>query len=222
MRKAKKETSWDSVKKIIRTSAVSLGRYHSYHFHHTPRRLLHMMSYYKFASKMIGAGKTVLDVGCQEGLGTWLLASECGRATGIDSDSEAIQAGKKNWKGANISFRCVDFLKMKPAPYGAIVCFDTVEHILPRNTGKFFKKIPACLSHDGIAVIGTPNITSSKYASEVTRQGHVNLYSGERLEAEMKKHFHHVFMFAANDEMVHTGFLPMAQYLIAIGFHKRK
>ena len=41
-------------------------------------------------------------------------------------------------------------------------------------------------------------------------------------EEEMKKYFHHVFLFGANDEVVHTGFLPMAHYLIAVGCRKRK
>jgi hypothetical protein len=33
----------------------------------------------------------------------------------------------------------------------------------------------------------------------------------------MAEHFENVFVFSMNDEVVHTGFTPMAHYLLAIG-----
>ena len=33
----------------------------------------------------------------------------------------------------------------------------------------------------------------------------------------MSKFFHNVFIFSMNDEVIHTGFYPMAHYLWAIG-----
>jgi hypothetical protein len=50
----------------------------------------------------------------------------------------------------------------------------------------------------------------------------MNLYSGDRLREQLKRYFHQVFLFGANDEVVHTGYLPMAHYLIAVGCRKRK
>ena len=220
MKNYPERSKWEPVKNMMGDREVFLGKHLSYQFYKSPRRILHMMSYYKFASKLIGRGKNVLDIGCGEGLGTWLLAVECGQAKGIDTDSEAVKVGKSNWKDARISFESSDFLKIKQKAFDAVVNFDVIEHILPENSARFFKKISECLVHDGIAIIGTPNITSDQYASPVTRKGHVNIYSGERLEEEMKKYFHHVFMFGANDEVVHTGFLPMAHYLIAVGCRK--
>lgn len=222
MKNKQERSRWEPVKDMMGDHEVSLGKHLSYQFYNSPRRILHMMSYYKFASKLIGKNKSVLDVGCGEGIGTWLLASECGKAKGIDMDQEAVKTGKNNWKDRRISFSSADFLKLKQKTFDAVVTFDVVEHILPENTSRFFRKISGCLGHDGIAVIGTPNITSDQYASPITKTGHVNLYSGERLEEDMKKYFHHVFLFGANDEVVHTGFLPMAHYLIAVGCRKRK
>ncbi|MCA6302689.1 MAG: hypothetical protein IM629_12150, partial [Phenylobacterium sp.] len=37
----------------------------------------------------------------------------------------------------------------------------------------------------------------------------------------MLKFFSNVFLFSMNDEVVHTGFAPMAHYLFAIGAGKR-
>ena len=41
------------------------------------------------------------------------------------------------------------------------------------------------------------------------------------LKKTMQVHFHNVFMFLMNDEVVHTGYHPMAHYIIALGAHKK-
>src|SRR2546429_5011412 len=69
----------------------------------------------------------------------------------------------------------------------------------------------------GVAMVGTPNQTADQYASENSRKGHVNLKDHKSLRALLERHFHRVFMFSMNDEVVHTGFYPMAHYLWAIG-----
>lgn len=218
----KEGKGWGEVKKLLNKPRLCFGEHLSYWFYHTPRRLLHSMSYYKFAAALIGPKKKVLDIGCAEGLGTWLLAYECGSAIGIDLDAEAIARAQENWKDKRIAFKHRDFLTVDFKRVDAVVNFDVIEHILPKNTLIFFSKICNALVHNGVAIIGTPNITSNKYASYMSKSGHINLYSAKRLKQEMERHFSHVFMFGANDEVVHTGFFPMAHYLIAVGCRKRK
>ncbi|MFN7264275.1 MAG: hypothetical protein ACK5T5_05005, partial [Phenylobacterium sp.] len=62
---------------------------------------------------------------------------------------------------------------------------------------------------------------SQVYASEISKAGHVNCKTGEDLRAFMLKFFSNVFLFSMNDEVVHTGYAPMAHYLFAIGCGKR-
>ncbi len=196
---------------------VVFGRHVSYWWRHSPRRALHSMSYYKFAAKLIGKGQRVLDVGCGEGLGTWLLARECGWARGIDFDQESIRVAQANWQTAGVSFVCEDVLRLQPEPFDAVVSFDFVEHLEPERVSAFLRLVGRCLPPEGVLVVGTPNIRAQEFASPVARAGHVNCYSPDRLETEMRTRFRHVFMFGANDEVVHTGFLPMAHYLLAVG-----
>ena len=49
------------------------------------------------------------------------------------------------------------------------------------------------------------------------RPASVNCKDGDDFKAAMEKWFGHVFMFSMNDEVVHTGFSPMAHYIFGVG-----
>lgn len=214
---------WQPVKDIMQqAAAVTFGKHISYWFRNSPRRALHSMSYYKFASRMIGEQKTVLDIGCGEGLGTWLLAKECGFATGIDLDNDAISIASANWSNETIRFIDSDFLHYNfTSSFDAVVNFDVIEHIHPDHTGAFLDKVMSILPQEGIFIAGTPNSYSQQYASEISKAGHINVYSPEALEAQMRQYFRHVFCFSANDEMVHTGYNKLAHYLLVLCCNKK-
>ncbi len=218
------KSNWSCVTKkfIQQERSIKLGQYAAYWFQKTPRRMLHAMSYYKFASKLIGTKKKVLDIGCNEGLGTYLIAKECGYALGVDLDKGAVATAKNNFSEKCIAFTEKDFFQMNAeSKWDAVTNFDVIEHILPENADAFFKGICAHLKPEGLAVIGTPSQISQEFASKVSKKGHVNIYSHERLEETMRRHFEFVFLFAANDEVVHTGYLPLAHYFIAVGCKKK-
>ncbi|MBI4720331.1 MAG: class I SAM-dependent methyltransferase, partial [Chitinivibrionia bacterium] len=170
---------------------------------------------------MIGAQKSALDVGCAEGLGTWLLAKECGQALGIDFDAEAVAQARKNWPATAVDFQCGDFHQLALGRFDAVVSFDVIEHVPPAEESRFLDKIADHLGASGICIIGTPSEASQAHASAIAKTGHINIHSAEKLEAELRQRFKHVFLFSAHDEMVHTGFLPLAHYLIALACLKK-
>jgi hypothetical protein len=65
-------------------------------------------------------------------------------------------------------------------------------------------------------VIGSPSLQSQVYASEGSKAGHVNCKDGREFRKVMERYFENVFLFSMNDEVVHTGFAPMAHYLFAL------
>jgi 2-polyprenyl-3-methyl-5-hydroxy-6-metoxy-1,4-benzoquinol methylase len=110
----------------------------------------------------------------------------------------------------------MDILTTDPGRFDAVVTLDVIEHIFQDNEDAFVARLASVLEPHGVLIIGTPNITSDQYANEHSRRGHVNLFSADRLRDLGLKHFNNVFMFSANDEMVHTGFSPLAHYLLAL------
>lgn len=199
---------------------IILGKRASHLYLHTPTRLLHALSCYKFAAKLIGRDKHVLDIGCDEGLGTWILAKECGFSKGIDFDLQAIQIAAENFSGPNIEFAvCDDICDDQPQrPFDAIVNFGILERMPPEHTECFFSMLKNSLTKTGLVVIGTSSLMNQQFVSESSRKG---AYSPEMFEQMVRKHFAFVFLFATSDEVIHTGKLSLAHYLIAVGCKSR-
>ena len=79
----------------------------------------------------------------------------------------------------------------------------------------------ASLDPNGALIIGSPSIQSQAYASPPSKAGHVNCKDGKELKALLNRFFHNVFVFSMNDEVIHTGYYPMAHYLMALACGKR-
>jgi hypothetical protein len=96
-----------------------------------------------------------------------------------------------------------------------------LEHIKPDDEDRFLTNAFAPLVFEGAAIVGTPSLESQVYASPTSKAGHVNCKTMPELKSTMQRYFHNVFMFSMNDEVVHTGFHPMAHYLFAVCAHKK-
>jgi protein-L-isoaspartate O-methyltransferase len=77
-------------------------------------------------------------------------------------------------------------------------------------------EIVKALAPHGAVIIGMPSLESQEHASPQSKAGHVNCKTEEQLRGFMQRHFDNVFIFAMNDEVVHTGFGPMAHYRLAL------
>ena len=185
-----------------------------------PRRLLFLLSRYKFVAKMLSGKKRVLEVGCADAFGTRLVAQEGCRITASDFDPVFIQDAKDRMQqdGWHCETLVHDILE-GPAPPGgfdAAYTLDVFEHILPEMADRFVGNIAKSLTATGVAIIGSPSLQSQVYASPPSKEGHVNCMDGKEYQKVMLRHFDNVFLFSMNDEMVHTGYHPMAHYLLAL------
>lgn len=216
MKKEKK--IWNNAMKIIDRGEVKLGKYFSYQILNNTRHLVFALSRYKFAAKMLIKEQrlNVLELGCSEGIGTLILADEAKKVTAIDFYEKSILWAKKSIKNRNITFKADDFLGKRYGIYGAVVSIDVIEHISPKKTDIFMKTIVNNLTKSGICIVGTPNKSANKYASPESKKAHVNMFSAKRLRRTFLNYFENVFLFGMNDEVLHTGFEPMCQYLFVV------
>jgi 2-polyprenyl-3-methyl-5-hydroxy-6-metoxy-1,4-benzoquinol methylase len=189
-----------------------------------PKRTLFTLARYKFVSRMLSGRKHVLEVGCADAFGTRIVQQAVGKVTAIDFDPLFIADVKERMNAHwPIDAFVHDILKGPvPGKFDAAYALDVLEHINEADEHQFIKNTLASLTPDGVAIFGMPSLESQAYASPQSKAGHVNCKSGEALKKALEKHFHTVFVFSMNDEVVHTGFYPMAHYLLAVGSHRRE
>ena len=127
--------------------------------------------------------------------------------------------------GGGLSFKFIEGNFFEPdlinEQFDAVMSLDVIEHIEPKMEDRFCEVVTDCLTDEGVAIIGTPNITLSPYASEPSRIAHINLYDQKRLYDLMSRYFDNVFIFNMNDEVINTSFAPMACYIFAVGAGKK-
>ncbi len=212
---------WEETAQLLGQEKIVWGDHWSYNFRNDPKRLAFVLSRYKFAAKMGGNGRSVLELGCGEGIGATILAEQATSYTGVDLDLEAIETAQRNFKNPHFTFIYDDFMGKKIGEFQTVVSLDVCEHIYPEHEETYFQTIFTNLSKEGIAIVGTPNISAAPYASDASQIGHVNLFSQERLKQRLEKYFHQVFPFGMNDEILHTGYSKMAHYIFCVGCNKK-
>jgi 2-polyprenyl-3-methyl-5-hydroxy-6-metoxy-1,4-benzoquinol methylase len=106
-------------------------------------------------------------------------------------------------------------------PFDAAYSLDVLEHIQPEDENVFLANTVKSLTPQGIAIFGMPSLESQPYASPLSKAGHVNCKNGGEFKKVFQRFFHNVFVFSMNDEVVHTGYYPMAHYLLALGCHPK-
>jgi len=185
-----------------------------------PRGLLFILSRYKFVAKMLSGKSRVVEIGCADAFGTRVVQQEVGAVTASDFDPVFIDDARNRMAAEGWACETVvhDILTgpVPPGNFDAAYSLDVFEHIDPHHEDIFVGNIARSLTRTGVAVIGSPSLQSQAYASEGSKAGHVNCKDGKDYRRVMERHFENVFLFSMNDEVVHTGFAPMAHYLFAL------
>lgn len=207
-----------------RKGRAQMGLLTSATWHSDPKRLAFVLARYKFVAKMLDGMDRVLEVGCGDGFGARIVRQHVGSVKGVDFDPIFIADAKlyghdEDWP---IEFAEHDILEGPVAgAFEAAYALDVVEHIVADHEEALVDNIAASLVPDGVIILGSPSLESQMHASPMSREGHVNCKSLEELRDLVARRFRNVFMFSMNDEVVHTGFGPMAHYLLAMGVGRR-
>jgi len=183
-----------------------------------PKHLLFTLARYKFVAKMFEGRAEVLEIGCADAFATRLVQQAVGRMTAIDFDPAFIEDAQARMNSLWPLRSFVHDILTGPVPgeFDAIYSLDVLEHIDPGKEKLFLDNAAHSLAQNGAMIIGMPSLESQAHASPQSKAGHVNCKSGKDLKLLLQQYFHNVFLFSMNDETVHTGFYPMAHYLMAL------
>ena len=143
---------------------------------------------YTFATNY-AKGKSVLDIACGAGYGSYLLrAGGATRVIGVDISAEAIQFANDHYRSDEITFVVHDAEQFKNGSYDMITSFETLEHLDKRQ--QFLENTRSMLNEHGILIMSTPNklITSPmKSPSEIRNTFHTYEYLEEEFVSALQK-----------------------------------
>jgi 2-polyprenyl-3-methyl-5-hydroxy-6-metoxy-1,4-benzoquinol methylase len=203
---------------------TSLGLMTNQVWEDDPRRLTFLLARYKFVSKMLSGKKFVGELGCGDAFGTRIVMQSTDKVIAYDFDPVFIedirQRHSQRWP---VEAHFHDIIEAPlPNKHDGIYSLDVIEHIQRTEEHAYLHNLRESLTDDGVLIIGSPSLESQAYASAPSKEGHVNCKSGEELKALLENYFENVFLFSMNDEVVHTGFSPMAHYLFVVCCQKKR
>lgn len=110
---------------------------------------------YALAAPLCG-DKQVLDAGCGVGWGTlMLLQAGAAGASGIDIDSDAVDAARTRAPGADIRQGDLAELPWPDQTFDVVVCFEAIEHV--HRQAEAFDELVRVLRPTGILLVSSPN-----------------------------------------------------------------
>jgi SAM-dependent methyltransferase len=214
-----KEPQYQPLVDLKRSQGLSrLGMMNNQVWQDDPRRLVFTLSRYKFVAKMFSGRKRVLEIGCGDAFASRIVKQDVEHLTVVDFDPVFIADIQERAEPAwPMEVKLHDILTAPVAgPFDAIYSLDVLEHISPADEDRCMSNMIASLDPTGTMIVGIPSLESQGHASAQSKEGHVNCKSGKDLKRFLERFFHNVFLFSMNDEVVHTGFYPMAHYLLAL------
>jgi 2-polyprenyl-3-methyl-5-hydroxy-6-metoxy-1,4-benzoquinol methylase len=213
-----------SIELLGSTGLTPLGLMTNQAWQDDPKHLLFTLSRYKFVSKMLAGREQILEIGCADAWSTRIVVQAVKHLTAIDFDpvfvDDVNQRMDPKWP-----FTCKshDMLSgpVPPGGFDAAYALDVIEHIQPADEPLFLKNAVASLARHGCLILGCPTQQSQAYASPQSKAGHVNCKDAQTMRELLDRHFENVFTFSMNDEVVHTGYYPMAHYVFGLGCGRR-
>jgi len=214
-----KEAQYEACLQAAEESGVDrLGLMTNQVWRDDPRRLAILLARYKFVAKMLAGQGRVVEVGCGDAFGSRIVQQEVDALTVLDIDPAFIadieQRRHPKWP---LTAGVHDMLQAPyPERFDAAYSLDVLEHIAQADEHRFLSNIVHSLVADGVLIVGMPSLNSQSHASPQSREGHINCKHAPDLKALLDGFFANVFVFSMNDEVVHTGFWPMAHYYLAL------
>jgi len=170
-----------------------------------PRMIGIRIARYKFVAKMLAGAGVVLEVGAGDGSLSRIVAQGVASVVCSDLDPQGPDVLQDDLT-----------VERERGQFDAVYALDVLEHVSPVHEYAFMRNLCRAIGPHGTCIIGMPSMESQPHASPISKAGHVNCKTESGLRTLMRRHFHSVYLFGMNDEVVHTGFGPMCHYRLAI------
>lgn len=148
------------------------------------------LSRYKAVSDIV-KGKSVLDLACGDGYGSFIIAENAKYVLGIDISQETIDSASKKYIKENLTFQqgSADQIPIKDGQFDVVISFETVEHLPSLVQKKFLQEIRRVLRPDGILIMSTPDKKLYSDARNYCNKFHIKEFYRDEFEQFLKQFF---------------------------------
>ncbi len=101
-----------------------------------------------------GTGRA-LDIGCNDGTTTALLAAKGYTPLGVDVDADAVERARRGHPGIEFEVGTVEDLPAKDR-FDLVTCLEVIEHLTPAEQDRMLAFIRSHLTSSGALVLSTP------------------------------------------------------------------
>jgi ubiquinone/menaquinone biosynthesis C-methylase UbiE len=155
--------------------------------------VLHVISKSAYVqAARLSRNKVVLDLGCNTGFGSEIMAETADSVIGVDVSEKALEVAKQKFNKPNITFQKNDgvSLPFDDNTFDVIVSFQVIEHIV--NYDNYIHEIQRVLKQDGVVLFTTPNMNLRlDPGMKPWNKFHVREFTGQTLNDLLKQYFEH-------------------------------
>jgi glycosyltransferase involved in cell wall biosynthesis/SAM-dependent methyltransferase len=138
-------------------------------------------------------GRSVLDIACGEGYGSYLLAQTARHVTGVDISAETVTFAQSNYGTENLQFipGSATSIPLADSSIEVVVSFETLEHFSDHE--QFLAEVFRVLVPGGLFIISSPNRDS--YGSQNDNPFHERELDREEFRSALLSRFSSVALF---------------------------
>jgi 2-polyprenyl-3-methyl-5-hydroxy-6-metoxy-1,4-benzoquinol methylase len=114
----------EPIKENLKTLFSHLGRY-----------------YYAIKKLKIDKDDTVMDIGCGEGYGSYLISKKAKLVLGVDIKHEVLKKAAENFAHEYLYFSTYEYYKKLKLKINKIICLETIEHMTKKKIELFLENI---------------------------------------------------------------------------------
>lgn len=153
--------------------------------------LIHLKAYEDAST--LAEDKIVLDIGCNNGYGTSIIAKKATKTIGIDVSPKAIEQAMHNYGSDTLTFIVTDgkSIELSDASCDLVTCFQVIEHL--GEYDNFMREIKRVLKPHGQVIFTTPNARLRlNPGMRPWNQFHVKEFTHAELKELLEKYFSNV------------------------------
>ncbi|MEN1729274.1 MAG: class I SAM-dependent methyltransferase [Pseudomonadota bacterium] len=150
--------------------------------------LIHSFAYHQVAKCAVG--KTVLDLGCNTGYGSKILAGMAAKVIGVDVSENAVSIARETNQAPGIEFHLIDGkqLPFEADTFDVVISCQVIEHIVDYEV--YIGEIQRVLTPGGIVVFTTPNaLLRLDPGMKPWNPFHVTEFNADEIGELLRSHF---------------------------------